>query len=325
MSINIDDVVNQFRGKVSHTKLNKYRNMKRKNQNQVVDGSKFNYFMANASHYDFTRLYSTIFKFLENYAKNKTIIENSKFIISLFDHSLIDDKTVYMEIAKYIGCGKDDNTGKDSGEDYRNKSHAVMYREHLSHINIGNLKQAFYLDIGCANGTKTIALAKELGIPIQNTFGADIKEWSKNYQEPKVLGKNFKEIQSDKLDFADGSFDLISAFMVLHHVKHLHNLLSEISRCLKKQRYLIIREHDNYDSLDHIITDVEHVLFEVSTCNETYEDFTSNYYGKYMDQYEWIYTLEKYGLKVITTGYDCNSVKFQVSSSRYFYAIFVKV
>ena len=51
--------------------------------------------------------------------------------------------------------------------------------------------------------------------------------------------------------------------MVLHHVKHLNPLLSDIYRVLKYNGYLVLREHDSNIPGLNMIIDIEHILYDV--------------------------------------------------------------
>lgn len=59
--------------------------------------------------------------------------------------------------------------------------------------------------------------------------------------QPKYIKAN----ASGKIDFKDNSFDLITAFSVLHHIPNVTYVVSELYRVLKKGGYLLIREPIN--------------------------------------------------------------------------------
>ena len=56
--------------------------------------------------------------------------------------------------------------------------------------------------------------------------------------------------------------------MVLHHVKNLNTLLSEINRITKMGGYFIIKEHDSFNNLDNMLIDIQHAMFSIVERNE---------------------------------------------------------
>ena len=120
-------------------------------------------------------------------------------------------------------------------------------------------------------------------------------------------------------------FDLITTFMVLHHVEKLDILLGEINRCLQQDGYLMIREHDAVNDLDYMMIDVEHAINELVIPDNINEKFYKEYYGKYRDWMEWAVIMSRYNLKMIGFGYDSLSVRFNVAPTRYFFAIYKKI
>ncbi len=77
-----------------------------------------------------------------------------------------------------------------------------------------------------------------IGLDDNNIYGADIPSWG-DYSEIKrtrvpinIVNLHHKR---SMLPFTDNKFSLITTFMVLHHIKNLNTLLSEInigSSCL---------------------------------------------------------------------------------------------
>jgi len=206
----------------------------------------------------------------------------------------------------------------------RERMHADMYYNHLKKA-IPNLKIKNYLDIGCGDCIKTQLLGQKLGLSDKNIYGADLKTWF-GYEHKEKLNINLITIKNDgKLPFKDKQFDLISAFMVLHHVDKLDILLKEINRCLQPGGYFIIREHDAVNDLDYMMIDVEHAINELVIPDKVNEKFYKEYYGVYHDWVEWRVIMNRHGLRQIEMGYDSLSVRFNVAPTRYFYAIFKKV
>src|SRR5690606_25904939 len=75
-------------------------------------------------------------------------------------------------------------------------------------------KRSSYLDIGCNEGGITKAFGAHIGAA--ETIGCDI------IMPPSERTPNFQFVLMDepyKLPFTDGAFDVVSMFMMLHHVQ----------------------------------------------------------------------------------------------------------
>ena len=187
-------------------------------------------------------------------------------------------------------------------------------------INVTN-----YLDIGCGDCKQTKVLGNAIGLPDSAIYGADISHWGAyNEEKRSKVGINIIGLKDDGiLPFESESFCLVSTFMVLHHVRALEKLLSEISRILKPNGYFFIREHDAMCSIDYMLCDIEHALYDIVQRND--EKFFDTYHGIYYDWLEWDYILKKYGFKYIYADYSSNSIYYNLTTNRSFYGIYYKI
>lgn len=94
------------------------------------------------------------------------------------------------------------------------------------------------LDIGCHAGRFTEEIAKAL--PKAEIFGIDIDQAAIFYAKHKRPKFHFQEADAESLPFSDKTFDLITCFEVLEHVRKPKKILSEITRCLKDEGELIV-------------------------------------------------------------------------------------
>ena len=182
-----------------------------------------------------------------------------------------------------------------------------------------------YLDLGCGSCQVTKILGKKLGLKPDNIIGADIEsfEEQKNWRREKNNGYKFVSIkENEKLPFPDNHFSIISAFMVLHHIKNLNFSLQEIKRILQPGGYLFITEHDAFTYADHMLIDIEHALYMEVFTKKPEKDALKKYYGKYFDKLEWIYLLHLFGLEYKSSGYVSRTINFELQPTREFYAIF---
>jgi SAM-dependent methyltransferase len=199
----------------------------------------------------------------------------------------------------------------------------VFKRFFLSKKKIINVTN--YLDIGCGDCKQTKVLGNAIGLPDSAIYGADISHWG-GYNEEKrsKVGINIIGLKDDGiLPFESESFCLVSTFMVLHHVRPLEKLLSEISRILKPNGYFFIREHDAMYPIDYMLCDIEHALYDVVQRNDT--NFFNTYHGVYYDWIEWNYILKKYGFKYIYADYNSNSIYYNLTTNRSFYGVYHKI
>ena len=111
-------------------------------------------------------------------------------------------------------------------------------------------------------------------------YGADIEQWAA-YKHDSDVPINFNTIEDGKpLPYESNTISIISVFHVLHHVKSLNNLLSEIYRVLKPGGIFCIREHDAVNNSEYMLLDIEHMLW-----NSVNRDFVETYYENYYSKY----------------------------------------
>ncbi|MBC8555869.1 MAG: class I SAM-dependent methyltransferase [Candidatus Brocadiales bacterium] len=95
------------------------------------------------------------------------------------------------------------------------------------------------LDIGCAEGTKTIQYANKLLVPLENVYGVELKpEYVKQAKEHfRIINVN---LEHDTFPFRDQEIGAIICNQVLEHLKNIFLPLSEMDRVLKIGGHLII-------------------------------------------------------------------------------------
>ena len=182
-------------------------------------------------------------------------------------------------------------------------------------------KTTKYLDIGCGDGSKTLTFAKIFNI--NHIYGTDINTWGP-YFENKKFNFNFKLIENDKLNYDSNSFNIITCFVTLHHVKNLDKIIEEIYRILKKNGILIIIEHDILNYLDQLIVDIEHLFFSYFYDNN--ENYINNPdYALYFNNMEFRYLLsEKYKFKYLYGNTYYESINMHKKYDQQFFQIYKK-
>lgn len=182
-----------------------------------------------------------------------------------------------------------------------------------------NIKFDSYLDIGCGNGENTIAIRDIFNVPIDSTYGCDIKDTSS-----KDISYTKLEPTNVNLPYKDNFFTFETALMSLHHIPHMDTTIKEIYRTLKPGGYIVVREHDlNRSELGPII-DIMHGLYAL-VWGFSIEDknFTTTYYAKYLSMDIW-------KQKFISAGFSVYSFPPIIQSDewknicRYGYMVFQK-
>jgi ubiquinone/menaquinone biosynthesis C-methylase UbiE len=134
-----------------------------------------------------------------------------------------------------------------------------------------------YLDVGAGNGRFCKMLGKELQLENQNIHGIDIPSFSEQGDWNRNQNQIMNDIvfitinKNDKYPYPDNKFNIITMKMVLHHIENIELTLSEISRVLCNNGYLIIIEHDVNNSLDYMLCEIEH-LYYIKVFNKDNKD-----------------------------------------------------
>jgi len=94
-------------------------------------------------------------------------------------------------------------------------------------------KKGKLLDVGCGMGDFLEAFS--FYRPKYNFFGIDISAKAISQAKKRNLNINFKVADAQKLPFKDNTFDVVTCFDLIEHVKYPKLVLSEIHRVLKKR------------------------------------------------------------------------------------------
>jgi 2-polyprenyl-3-methyl-5-hydroxy-6-metoxy-1,4-benzoquinol methylase len=123
-----------------------------------------------------------------------------------------------------------------------------------------NLK---YLDFGCGKCDLTEHIGYQLGLSSSSIFGTDIKEeFEPAWEKIRLSNKNitFRYLKDGNIPF-DNKFDIITCFMVLHHIKTPEKTIQNIHSSLNVGGLFYIREHNCAKDEDKIFADLVHSLF----------------------------------------------------------------
>jgi ubiquinone/menaquinone biosynthesis C-methylase UbiE len=132
-----------------------------------------------------------------------------------------------------------------------------------------------YLDIGSGDGSIAVNLKDSLNI--DTAYSSDIITPVKKYSDLIYLTI---DPETNILNIPDNSINLITAFVSLHHIKNIKDMINEINRIsIKDYTFLIIREHDctlyTQPYLDFI-----HLLEYIKYNKLDFTDYVGNYYNR---------------------------------------------
>lgn len=96
-------------------------------------------------------------------------------------------------------------------------------------------KENTIIDIGCGNGYFINEIKKHN--PVRNlkqTYHAiDISDEAINKAKQKYHGIDFRQMDANRIEYSDGSFDIILSYGVIEHIQKPLHALKEIERTLK--------------------------------------------------------------------------------------------
>ena len=110
---------------------------------------------------------------------------------------------------------------------------------------VKSLKGKKILELGCGAGEASVYFAKKGAIVTATDISQGMLDVVQKLAKKHHVKLTTKQCTSDKLDFPDGSFDIVYAANLMHHVEH-EPTLKESHRVLKKGGLFI-----SYDPLAH--------------------------------------------------------------------------
>ena len=168
-----------------------------------------------------------------------------------------------------------------------------------------NTNQLNYLDVGCAEGQITEAVADYLKLKADRAFGVDVEgaHSSSAKTKPSAVGYTLKLYNGRDLEFKSEQFDLMTAFMAAHHFENPDETIASMRRVMKRQGLLIVREHDvaEGDWQMGIFLDFVHAVYmsvvgsEATPLQFAHLYSKSTAFARYRSSDYWIKVFAKYG------------------------------
>ena len=144
------------------------------------------------------------------------------------------------------------------------------------------------LDIGGGNGDILNTLGNEFNIVSSNLYCLEQlnDNWSESYS--KTNNVSYITWNNQNIDLPDNSIDLIIIMVTIHHMTNdtISNLLKNIQRILKKDGYVIIKEHNMVDYDDKQIIDWEHHLYHLMSNHKNINIDMDKYIETFINNYK---------------------------------------
>ncbi len=255
-------------------------------------------------------------KFL--FGKYRNTVENKILKSLIKDFSNEDDLTFYNECRRYYKQSEfDRSVGRIKEMDKLNI---------WSYIEKQNKEDIKYLDFGGGDGQNAFAIANKLKCKKGDVFVSDIQSWfgNENVQKYKDL-LTYRYLKTFYLPFEDNTFDFISMFQVLHHIRKYELTVKELYRILKPNGILLIREHDCIDNTVATLIDIEHSLFEISGKVDVDYSYLQHYYAHYFSKIELVELLKSAGFVQIEKRKGIPLETEIIGETRYYLSVFKKV
>jgi ubiquinone/menaquinone biosynthesis C-methylase UbiE len=213
-----------------------------------------------------------------------------------FDYDILKKKD-HLIYQYFIKLNKNSNSTPMNSRNRKRFFDLIFFLKYSQHKDIKINK---YLDIGCFDGSNTLAVGNGLKLDPMNIYGVDVQSYSGMKIKPKD-GFQFIQYDGANLPFPDNTFDCISMFQVYHHVTQPVPLLRDIVRVLKPNGLLFIREHDKSFPLMSYLIRLEHILYSILIDKVEYNTFIYDYYEHYYSKKELVKRFEKFGFKECET------------------------
>lgn len=262
------------------------------------------------NNYEFVKLFLELMKFVD-----KKILRD-ELILKLDKEN---DSDIYKFIKKnHYKLKNTINNDLCSRKEYTNNLIILKTKNIAKKYNL-NIKN--FLDYGCGFCKYTEYFGKSLGLSDKNIYGCDIGDWGPYHKGREVKFKfNFKFLEEGKkLPFENNFFSITLIQFVLHHIKDLNFYLKEINRICQKGGIVILIEHDIWTDIDHMIVDIEHMIY-----GYVYDNKYEPSYAHYRNKMEWNYLMKKSGFDFIEGDYINYGVSMEIEPNRRYYAIYRK-
>ncbi len=206
----------------------------------------------------------------------------------LLNNDQINDYSFYMKL-KHEKLKRFPNAKKAEKDDFDRGALRIKDLNSFQFFDLLPLTpidEFMYLDFGGGLGSLTKSISTHLNLKKQNSFSADISFW---FAQSHITEKykdyiTYRYLKTSILPFNDNTFDFITVFQTLHHIKNINKTISELYRIIKPNGVLLIREHNCENDTDRLLIDLEHSLYDIVVEENTdlsgFQSFNEHYFSK---------------------------------------------
>lgn len=180
-----------------------------------------------------------------------------------------------------------------------------------------------YMDYGAGDLTFAAAMVEQLALP--KGYATDVEQafevgWAE--QRAGFSQIEFAFLQSgEAVPFKNERFDLVTAVMVLHHIKNPAAAIAAIKRVMAPRGYLLIKEHDCHDAGDRMLIDVEHSLY-IAQADEAWMARIPQQEMWCRTRAEWDSLLARAGFRCIATAWAFAGKKESIAPTRGYLSLY---
>lgn len=189
-----------------------------------------------------------------------------------------------------------------------------------------------YLDFGTGEQMVGEVIASHYGLDANSAFGVDVIDIknTKNMSFMKYSGDVRDKDMLSFLQLDKGKFDLITSFMVLHHIQNIGPVPEFLFNSMNNGGYLIIKEHDANNKDIIVAIDIEHTIFDMMVDGESPKDYHNGntmikgHTGDYKSRKQWDDMFEKVGFKKVNIMTDPTYTRVNSFRTRHYHSIYYK-
>lgn len=170
-------------------------------------------------------------------------------------------------------------------------------------IDFESLRDKKVLEIGVGNGSHAQLLATYSG----EFTGIDLTDYGVRSTQERmkafdITSAEIKQMNAEKLEFDDSTFDFVWSWGVIHHSANPRNILKEIHRVLKPggtfKAMVYYRSFWSYYTFGLLAGVGKGLFFKGNSLHETVQKITDGAIARYYSEAEWQQELEDAGLTV---------------------------
>jgi ubiquinone/menaquinone biosynthesis C-methylase UbiE len=136
-----------------------------------------------------------------------------------------------------------------------------------------------YLDIGCEECITPTKIGEKIDSNDINCINIQNWESTYNLKNNNKYKCNFKYYDGINIPFDRDSIDFCTILMVIHHIEHFDKFLINLNRVMKKNSYLVIKEHNVINKDFAQLCDIQHYIYDEVYFGKKMEKYSTRYYS----------------------------------------------